>query len=65
MAEYENQRALMSQEIERLNSNLRAKVEENNRLEIDLKNAEFKFNSEYQTKITTYESRVRQITGDN
>ena len=65
MAEYENQRALMSQEIERLNSNLRAKVEENNRLEIDLKNAEFKFNAEYQTKITTYESRVRQITGDN
>ena len=65
MAEYENQRALMSQEIERLNSNLRAKVEENNRLEIDLKNAEFKFNSEYQTKITTYESRVRQNTGDN
>ena len=55
----------MSQEIERLNNNLRAKIEEINQLERDLKNAEFKLTSEYQTKISTYESRIRQFTGDN
>ena len=68
----------MSQEIERLNNTLRIKVEEssgyekrlktlddeNERLRRSQSELEFKYSQEWQSKITTYESRIRQSNQD-
>ena len=68
IAEYENRIALLSQEIERLNGNLRSKVEENNQLENNnrfllqdvetqkrrLSEYEVKVTQEWQSKILVY-----------
>ena len=68
----------MSQEIERLNNALRLKVEEstgmekrvraaeeeNERLRRGQSELEFKYGQEWQSKITTYESRIRQSNQD-
>ena len=78
MAEYENRIALMSQEIERLNNALRIKVEEstvfekkvrslddeNDQLRRSQNELEYKFTQEWQSKITSYESRIRQSSLD-
>jgi len=62
--DYENRIAQLSQEIERLNGVLRSKVNENESLKTELKNYELRVSSEYQSKITTFESRIRQFTGE-
>ena len=68
----------MSQEIERLNNALRLKVEEstgyekriraiedeNERLRRAQNEYEYKYSQEWQSKITTYESRIRQFSLD-
>ena len=68
----------MSQEIERLNNALRIKVEEsagyekrlraldeeNERLRRSQNELEYKYSQEWQSKITTYESRIRQSDKD-
>ena len=69
---------MMSQEIERLNNALRIKVEEstgyekrirslddeNEKLRRSQSEIEFKYSQEWQSKITTYESRIRQFNQD-
>ena len=78
LSEYENRIATMSQEIERLNNTLRIKVEEstgyekrlrsledeNERLRRSQSEMEYKYSQEWQSKITTYESRIRQFNQD-
>ena len=68
----------MSQEIERLNNALRIKVEEstvfekkvrslddeNDQLRRSQNELEYKFTQEWQSKITSYESRIRQSSLD-
>ena len=54
----------MSQEIERLNGAIRSKSEENDGLRRSLQEYEVKYSQEWQSKITTYESRIRQSNQD-
>lgn len=74
ISEYENKIVVLSQELERLNGNLRNKVDENNNLETAVRNLqqdnermrkiqseyEVKYTQEYQVQITTYETRLKQ-----
>ena len=54
LAEYENRMALLTQEIERLNSVLKSKVEQNDNLNNELRNSQFSLTSQYQSKISSF-----------
>lgn len=72
----------MSQEIQRLNDNLKRSADENNNLQNRLRELQQEYDSmkrgnveyegrftqitrEYQTKISTYETKITQITHEN
>ena len=61
---FENRLYQLTQEIERLNGVLKQKVDENEALRRSQSEWEYKYSQEWQSKITTYESRIRESNMD-
>lgn len=55
----------MTQELEKANNNLRIIQQENDSLKRSKSELEFRITQEFQTKISTYESRVRSLEVEN
>lgn len=79
ISQYENKIVILSQQLERVNSNLRNKVDDNNNLETALRNLqqenerlkksqadyEFRFSQEYQTQISNFDGKLKQAQQEN
>ena len=64
ISEYENRIALLSQEIERLNMNLRNKVDENKTLSQEVEGSRRR-GGEYEVTIQEWQTKYTRITQDN